>query len=113
MPLFKDCSPRITFVLLVCLVILPQGLGQQQSPKPPREAADDVVRVKTELVQTDVTVLDKRGHFVDGLKSDQFELRLDAKPQPLAFFERVATGSAEEEKQLRAARDGKAGDPAN
>jgi VWFA-related protein len=109
MPLCKDRGPRIPFFLLFCLLVVPPiALGQKQSPTPPREA-DDVVRVKTELVQTDVTVVDKRGHFVEGLKSNQFELRLDAKPQPLAFFEQVATGSVEEEKQIRAARD--AGDP--
>src|ERR1700730_2132593 len=101
MPLFKDCDPRIPIFLLICfLVILPKARGQKQSPTPPREA-DDVVRVKTELVQTDVTVVDKRGHLVEGLKSNQFELRLDAEPQPLAFFEQVATGSVEEEKQIR------------
>jgi len=41
---------------------------------------DDVVRVNTELVQTDVMVFDKRGSFVDGLKRDQFELKIDGRP---------------------------------
>jgi len=92
---------------LICLLIsAPKALGQKQSSAP--RSADDVVRVKTELVQTDVTVLDKRGRFVPGLKSDQFELRVDAKPQSLAFFEQVAAGSAEEEEQLGVDRDGKA-----
>jgi VWFA-related protein len=67
---------------------------------------DDVIRVKTELVQTDVTVVDKRGRFVGGLRADDFELRVDSKPQPLSFFEEIATGSTEEEKQLTAARKG-------
>jgi VWFA-related protein len=54
-------------------------------------------------VQTDVTVLDKRGRVVAGLKPEQFELRVDSKPQTLVFFEQVSTGSAEEEKQVTAA----------
>jgi VWFA-related protein len=58
--------------------------------------AQDVVRTKTELVQTAVTVLDKKGHFVEGLQQEQFELMVDGKPRPVAFFERVAAGSARE-----------------
>ena len=56
----------------------------------------EVVRVNTELVQTAVTVLDKKGNFVEGLQRDQFELTVDGKPRPVAFFERVASGSARE-----------------
>src|SRR5262245_44232131 len=68
--------------------------------------SDDVVRVKTELVQTDVTVVDKRGRFVSGLTSNDLELRVDSKVQPLSFFEEVTAGSVDEEKQLAAARKG-------
>lgn len=56
----------------------------------------DVVRTDTELVQTAITVLDKKGHFVEGLKREQFELKVDGKPRPVAFFERIAAGSARE-----------------
>src|SRR6185369_13541987 len=70
--------------------------------------SDDVVRVKTELVQTDVTVVDKRGRFVSGLSANDLELRVDSKLQPLAFFEEVTAGSIDEEKQLAAARKGDA-----
>jgi VWFA-related protein len=57
---------------------------------------DEVIRVNTELVQTAVTVLDKKGNFVEGLQRDEFELMVDGKPRPIAFFERVASGSARE-----------------
>ena len=67
---------------------------------------DDVVRVKTELVQTDIKVVDKRGRFVPGLTAGDFELRVDSQLQTLSFFEEVAAGSADEEKQLTAARKG-------
>jgi VWFA-related protein len=98
----KDASLRTFLLLLFCLILLaPETPGQKQTQTGP---ADDVVLVKTELVQTDVTVVDKRGRFVDGLKPEQFELRVDNKLQPLAFFEQVAAGSAAEEKQLAAAR---------
>jgi len=88
--------------LFLCLAGLPFPVRAQNPAKP--EQSDEVIRVKTELVQTDVTVVDKRGRFVDGLKASQFELRVDARPQPLAFFEQVFTGSSAEEKQLAAAR---------
>src|ERR1043165_2356471 len=56
----------------------------------------DVIETNTELVQTAVTVLDKKGHFVEGLQREQFELIVDGKPRPVAFFERVAAGSPRE-----------------
>ena len=83
------------------------ALAQKPAQSKPPEPIDDVVRVNTELVQTDVTVVDKRGHVVTGLKADQFELQVDSKPQPLAFLEEVFAGSPEEESQLKAAREGK------
>jgi VWFA-related protein len=86
-------------VLLIAMVTSQQTLGQVKT-----QASDDVVRTRTELVQTDVTVVDKRGRFVDGLSAEDFELRVDSKLQSLAFFEQVATGSVDEEKQLTAAR---------
>ena len=64
---------------------------------------DDVVRVYTELVQTDVMVFDKSGKFVNGLKAENFELRVDGKPRPIQAFEQIAAGSSEES-QLAAAR---------
>ncbi|HYV13018.1 MAG TPA: VWA domain-containing protein [Pyrinomonadaceae bacterium] len=88
-------------LLLICVVT-----GQVKTQTPQQEQADDIVRVKTELVQTDVTVVDKRGRFVGGLRDADFELRVDSKPQSLSFFEEVATGSVDEEKQLAAARKG-------
>ena len=96
-------------VLLIGLVCSQQTLGQVKSQTPQREQTDDVVRVKTELVQTDITVVDKRGRFVEGLSADDFELRVDSKLQTLSFFEEVAAGSVEEERQLKAARKGDAG----
>jgi VWFA-related protein len=74
----------LIFLLLVCSV----AHAQQQEP--------DVVRTNTELVQTAITVLDKKGHFVEGLQRDQFQLMVDGKPRPVAFFERVAAGSPRE-----------------
>src|SRR6201988_2891936 len=59
-------------------------------------SAQEVIRTNTELVQTAITVLDKKGNFVEGLKREQFELVVDGKPRPVTFFERIAAGSARE-----------------
>lgn len=70
----------------------------------PQGQADEVVRVRAELVQTDVTVVDKRGRPVEGLTREQFELKVDGRPVELSFFEGVTAGSPEEEAKLSAAR---------
>ncbi|HEV2914658.1 MAG TPA: VWA domain-containing protein [Pyrinomonadaceae bacterium] len=81
---------------------------QQQQPTPvpaPTETpSEEVLRISTELVQTDVMVFDKEGRFIDNLKPEQFELRVDGKPQPVSFFERVVAGTLDEEALMAAAR---------
>src|ERR1700694_4526239 len=81
---------KMSCTILLGALCLGAGSAQvpAQSQKPPskQEQADDVVRVKTELVQTDVTVIDKRGRVVAGLKPEQFELRVDSKPPDSRFF---------------------------
>jgi len=78
------------------------ALAQESQQR--RQDQPEVVRVSTDLVQTDVMVFDRDGRFVNDLKREDFELRLDGKLQPIDFFERVAAGSASEESQLAAAR---------
>jgi VWFA-related protein len=91
----------------VCLAALLNATSLAQQPKKPGD--EEVLRVKTELVQSAVTVLDKDGRFVNGLNRDQFELIVDGKPRPISFFEQVTSGSPREQ-QL--ASLGKAADPA-
>src|SRR5690349_8688162 len=83
--------------VLVCANALAQTTQTTQKPQ------DDVVRVFTELVQTDVMVFDKNGKFVNGLKPENFELRVDGKPREIQSFEQITAGS-NEESQLAAAR---------
>jgi len=75
------------------------GLATAQTPQP-SPAPPDVLRVNTELVQSDVMVFDKQGHFVSGLQREQFELMVDGKPQPISLFEEVRAGTAKERIQL-------------
>ncbi len=76
------------YLIIVLVAACSVAHAQQQEP--------EVIRTKTELVQTAITVLDKKGHFVEGLQRDQFQLMVDGKPRQVAFFERVAAGSSRE-----------------
>lgn len=91
-------APLIRRVIISLIISVPTltALAQQ---KP-----DDVVKVSTELVQTDFMVFDKQGNFVDNLKRDQFVFKVDGKPREISFFDRLAAGSRSEEAQLAAAR---------
>src|SRR2546421_3943082 len=85
-------------LLSVCVGVCASATVAQQRP------GDEVVRVNTELIQTDVMVFDKQGAFVDGLKRDQFVLKINGKPRDVSFFDRLTAGSRSEEAQLAAAR---------
>ncbi|HEX8492198.1 MAG TPA: VWA domain-containing protein [Pyrinomonadaceae bacterium] len=93
------------FLLAValCFSLTLLAHAQQQSQRHAPEQTDEVVRITTELVQTDVAVFDKQGRFIDGLRPEQFELQVGGKTQAISFFERVTAGSRSEEAQLTAA----------
>lgn len=102
--------PIINFSFRYCLLLASVSVlilassttpGQQQTPT---QQSDEVLRVETQLIQTDVMVFDKQGRFVPDLKQEQFDLLIDGKPQPISFFELVRAGSFNEEAQLAAAR---------
>lgn len=84
-------------LILSCFALSLQiGRGQNRTGNEKPTQEDDVVRVNTELVQTDVMVFDKQGRFVEGLKPEQFALTIDGQPQPISFFERITAGKSVE-----------------
>jgi hypothetical protein len=95
-------------LLLVCLASLLLQMcditarAQKQKPKTDtpeqQEPSDDIIRVSTDLVQTGVSVFDQQGKFVDGLKPEDFDLKVDGKPVEVTFFEAVVAGSARHER---------------
>jgi VWFA-related protein len=96
--------PLHSFIARVFIIVALLCLSQHVSLA--QEQPEDVLRINSELVQTDVTVFDKGGRLIEGLSPEEFELTLDGKPQPISFFERVRTGSAQEAAQVAAARRG-------
>jgi VWFA-related protein len=67
--------------------------GSQQ----PASQRDATIRIKVGLIQTDLMVFDKQGHFVPDLQMEQFELRIDGKIQPIASFEMISASSPHDE----------------
>ena len=90
-------------LLASALALLAPHAASQTQPQPPQQD-DDVVRISSDLVQTDVMVFDKSGKYVEGLKPEQFELKIDGRAQTVSFFEPVKAGTFDEEAQLAAAR---------
>jgi len=99
------------FLCLVSFAIVCAQKKPKPTPTPKPDETEDVVRITTELVQSDVMVFDKDGKFVNGLQPDQFELLIDGKPQPIESFESIVTGGRNERAALKAARDKKAPKP--
>src|SRR5215212_5590593 len=77
--------------LLACLFLFPAIVFSQTRPEPSGEA-QDVVKFDTSLVQTDVMVFDKKGRFVDGLKPEQFQLKINKAQREISFFEAIRSG---------------------
>ncbi|MDX6288849.1 MAG: hypothetical protein QOH42_648 [Blastocatellia bacterium] len=88
-------------LILTCLVLGAASIPAQSQPERPKADQDDVIRVNTELVQTDVMVFDKKGRFVEGLKPDQFALKVDNKPRTVSFLEHVKSQGVLEEKRTQ------------
>ncbi len=104
------CSVRRGLLVLAISSTLALTAGAQQKQTLSIQS-EEVIKIDTTLVQTDVMVFDKQGSFVDGLKRDQFGLKIDGKPREISFFEKIQAGSPSEEAQLTAARGNAAANP--
>ena len=71
------CRPITPFLDAQASFFLTRAFAQEQ---------EDVVRVNTELVVLNATVLDRDGKFVSGLKRTDFQIFEDGKEQKLANF---------------------------
>ena len=73
---------------LLMLWIWGAGAEAQQPP-----AAEEVVRISTQLVQIDAVVTNRRGEHVETLTEEDFELLVDGKKQALTFFRQIRVGT--------------------
>ena len=72
-----------SFLALIAAVVLPFN---SLTAAGHRQDQDDVVRVSTELVVVNATVLDKNGKFVSGMKPHEFRIFEDGAEQKVVSF---------------------------
>lgn len=61
--------------------------GRELLSTPPSASQEVSVKLESNLLTIDVVVLDRQGNYVTDLTRDDFELRHDGVPQPIAHFE--------------------------
>jgi len=103
---FRRLAQASLFLLLLFPHSRPFSSQAGTQPQGRSQQADQTIRVNVGLVQTDVMVFDRRGHFVPDLKIEQFELRVDGKVQSISFLELISAGSPHDE-EVWAKEEGK------
>jgi VWFA-related protein len=74
---------------LFAIVLMVSTVALQTPQKPGEVAPEDVIRITTNLVQTDAVVTDKNEQLVRDLKLEDFELYDNGKKQEIKFMEFV------------------------
>jgi VWFA-related protein len=77
---YRNCWPRKILAMLLAFALL-------SSYAIPQEQGGFTLRVQSELVLVNVTVRDKNGNFVTGLKPENFTILEDNKPQKIGSFD--------------------------
>ena len=75
---YRRTNRILTVLLQLCLL---------STSMPAQQPADYTFRVQTDLVLVNVTVRDKSGNIVRGLKSEDFTILEDNKPQKVVSFD--------------------------
>ena len=68
----------------------PAIVDPMMKPPPPpasKPTEDEIVRVETNLVTTPVSVLDRNGRFIAGLRKKDFKILEDGVPQEITYFQ--------------------------
>ena len=73
------------FVAIALCAVVAQTPQTTQKPQP-ETPPEDVIRITTSLVQTDVVVTDKNDQAINDLKLEDFEIAEDGKPQKPETF---------------------------
>lgn len=91
-------------ILLACALTLAQlwpyalsGCDRRaaaQTQTPASRSDDETIRVKSNLVNLDVTVKDKKGHYINDLKAEDFTVYEDGVQQRVLYFDPPLTGGS-------------------
>jgi len=77
------------------LVLVASTVSLQTPQKPEQEAApEDILRITTSLVQTDVVIVDKDDHVIPDIKLDEVKVSDNGKRQDVKFIEFVTPEAA-------------------
>jgi hypothetical protein len=95
--------------LLVLLLSFASAFSQTQAPPPQKPNneldQDDVIRITTDLVQTNVVVVDSKDRVIPDLSMADFELYDNGKKQELKFLEFVSVDTGRRTEGKRPASD--------
>jgi VWFA-related protein len=81
--------------ILISTVLLVSSLAAQTPQKPePSIAPEDIIRISSSLVQTDVVIVDKDEHVIPDIKLSEIKVSDNGKRQDVKFLEFVAPDAA-------------------
>lgn len=84
--------PWLWLSLVPCLLLIGlTPLAHPRSPAGARQDADEVVRVNSDLVALNVTLTDKQGAYVHGLRRADFKIFEDGQEQTISGFSEEET----------------------
>lgn len=77
------------------ILLIVQGAAMQTTQKPEQQIApEDIIRITTSLVQTDVVIVDKDDHVIPDIKLSEIRVTDNGKRQDVKFLEFVAPDAA-------------------
>jgi VWFA-related protein len=80
-------------ITLILVAALTCGALVAQTPQEQKPATDDILRIRTDLVQVDAVITDKNDQIIPDLKLSDFSLFENGKRQALQFVEYVGPDS--------------------
>src|SRR6188508_1549328 len=98
--IFTNSRAGLILIFLVACTL--QAYSQQTETKPvatPTPNESDVVKISTNLIQLDVTVVDEKGKVVKDIRPEEVEIYENGKKQKLTNFSFISAARSVERKE--------------